>query len=76
VETNRLTHQASSDQPPTGQRQHGVGGCYVTPPPLEDVLFEQLSYLVSHASQNCPPGCAICARLSRVLAPLLEPFRT
>jgi hypothetical protein len=75
METNRSTHQASGSQPPASQRPQGVGGCYLTPPPLEDVLFEQLHYLISHASQDCPAGCAICHRLSRVLAPLLEPFR-
>ena len=74
METNGSTHPASGRQPPA-TRQRGVGGSYMTPTPLGDVLFEQLRYLISHASQECPPGCAICARLGRVLGPLLEPFR-
>jgi len=75
METNHSTHQAHGSDSPATQRQRGVGGCYVTPPPLQDVLFEQLSYLISHAGCGCPAGCATCDRLSRVLAPLLEPFR-
>ena len=75
METDHSTHQARGNQTPATQRQPAVSGCYLSSPPLEEVLFEQLHYLVSHASHECPRGCAICHRLSRVLGPLLEPFR-
>jgi hypothetical protein len=61
---------------PAKRRQAGAGGCYLAPAPLKTVLFEQLDFLIAHAGQDCPPGCATCRRLSRVLTPLLEPFRS
>ncbi len=48
--------------------------CYTGPAPLADVMFEQLEYLVDHASANCPPGCSECARLAQVEKWLLRPF--
>ena len=75
METDHPTNQASGRRAAAAQRPRGVRGCYITPSPLGDVLFEQLRYLISHSSQECPAGCATCARLGRVMAPLLEPFR-
>jgi len=76
MNVNHSTHPANGSRPSATERPLTVGGCYVAPPPLADVLFEQLDYLVSHALQGCEPGCPICERLIRVLGPLLEPFRT
>lgn len=42
--------------------------------PLGDILQEQLDYLIAHATQACPPGCADCARLQQVKSWLLLPF--
>jgi hypothetical protein len=46
----------------------------VQPAPLSDILYEQLDYLIAHATQACPPGCADCARLQQVKIWLLLPF--
>ena len=48
---------------------------FVQPAPLGDILREQLDYLISHATQACPPGCADCARLQQAKNWLLIPFR-
>jgi hypothetical protein len=47
---------------------------FMQPAPLGDILHEQLDYLVAHATQACPPGCADCARLQQVKSWLLLPF--
>ena len=47
---------------------------FIQPAPLGDILFEQLDYLVAHATQACAPGCADCARLQQVKSWLLLPF--
>ena len=76
MEANHSTHRAGGGGPRAAQRRHpGLGGCYVTPSPLEDVLFEQLRYLISHAGHRPSGHCPDCDRLDRVLGPLLEPFR-
>jgi hypothetical protein len=54
---------------------HGGGFRYFAPAPLEDVLFEQLEFLLGHASSACAPDCPDCARLETVRRSLLEPFR-
>ena len=47
---------------------------FTQPASLGDILHEQLDYLVDHAAQACPPGCADCARLQQVKSWLLLPF--
>jgi hypothetical protein len=47
---------------------------FIQPAPLGDILFEQLEYLVAHATQACAPGCSDCARLQQVKSWLLLPF--
>jgi len=42
---------------------------------VEDVLYDQLDYLVAHTGRLCPPGCPECARREQVKAWLLMPFR-
>src|SRR5262245_33317872 len=43
---------------------------------LTDVLFDQLDHLVSHAEQDCPPGCSDCERLEQIKRLLLAPFES
>jgi len=47
---------------------------FVEPASLNDVLFDQLEYLVSHAGEECPAGCPDCHRLEQVKKLLLVPF--
>lgn len=75
MEANHSTHPAGGGGPRATERHPGVRGCYLTPSPLEDVLFEQLRYLISHAGHHPSERCSDCDRLDRVLGPLLEPFR-
>jgi hypothetical protein len=48
---------------------------YLESAPLDEVMFEQLEYLLAHPSANCTPECAECARLMNVEKFLLLPFR-
>jgi len=41
-----------------------------------DVMFDQLEYLVNHADEKCSSQCRDCARLEQVRHWLLLPFRT
>lgn len=43
--------------------------------PLEDVLFDQLEFLVGHRSLHCQESCPECVRLEQVKEWLLLPFR-
>jgi hypothetical protein len=59
---------------PPIDRSTGRSMPFIEPAPLVDVLFDQLEYLVSHASRGCPPGCPDCSRLEQVEKLLLIPF--
>ena len=48
---------------------------YIDAGPIDDILHEQLDYLIAHASESCAPGCSDCARLQQVQGWLLLPFR-
>jgi hypothetical protein len=51
--------------------------CYIEQAPTIDVLYEQLSWLLSHRlhlDQPCSEGCSECKRLEQVKAWLLTPF--
>ena len=48
--------------------------CYIEPAEAEDVMFEQLGWLLDHADGSCPAGCRECARLETVKRLLLQPF--
>jgi len=52
-------------------RKHG---CYIDPPPVLDIMLEQLHFLVQHDTDNCEPSCADCARVAEVRKLLLQPF--
>ena len=62
--------------PGPNDRGAGPSTSYIKPVPLVDVLFDQLEYLVTHASQQCLPGCRDCARLEQVEKLLLVPFES
>ena len=51
------------------------GSCYTKSASLVDVMFDQLEWLICHASGKCPPGCPHCARFEQVKNLLLMPFR-
>ena len=51
--------------PPTSQYE-GRSSCYIDPASLEDVMFDQLEWLLEQASASCSPECPHCARLERV----------
>jgi hypothetical protein len=48
---------------------------YVAPGPLDEILHEQLDYLIAHSAASCAPGCSDCVRLQQVQGWLLLPFR-
>ena len=48
---------------------------HLEPAPLDEILHEQLDYLIAHAAQSCAPGCPDCARFQQVQYGLLLPFR-
>ena len=48
--------------------------CYTEPAPADEVMMEQLEYLLRHARDGRHKGCAECARLDSIGAALLAPF--
>ena len=48
---------------------------YIEAAPTTNVMFDQLEYLVGHASQGCRAGCQDCIRLREIEGWLLQPFR-
>jgi hypothetical protein len=59
--------------PPTGVNEGP--SCYIEPASLVEVMFDQLAWLLEHASASCSPECPHCARLEKVKNLLLEPFQ-
>lgn len=52
-----------------------MAAAYIAAAPLLDVMVEQLEYLVTHESPECPTGwCPDCRRSAHIQALLLEPF--
>jgi hypothetical protein len=43
----------------------------IEPAPRNDVLIDQLEYLVSHTGPECPLGCPDCDRLGQIKKLLL-----
>jgi hypothetical protein len=52
----------------------GRRSCYIEPASLEEVMFDQLAWLLEHASASCSPDCPHCARLQKVKNLLFVPF--
>ena len=48
--------------------------CYIEPAEADDVMFEQLQWLLDHADGSCAAGCRECTRLETVKRLLLQPF--
>jgi hypothetical protein len=48
--------------------------CYIEPAWLEEVMFDQLAWLLEHTSASCYSECPHFARLEKVKNPLFEPF--
>jgi hypothetical protein len=59
--------------PPTNLNE-GRRSCYIEPASLEEVMFDQLAWLLEHTSASCSPECPHCARLEKVKNLLFEPF--
>jgi hypothetical protein len=47
---------------------------YVDPAPQDEVMMEQLEYLLLHRRSGRHPKCRECARLEKIGAQLLAPF--
>ena len=60
--------------PPTSQYE-GRSSCYIDPASLEDVMFDQLEWLLEHASSGCARKCPHCLRLEQLKDLLLLPFQ-
>ena len=60
--------------PPTSLNE-GRRCCYIEPASLVEVMFDQLAWLLEHASASCSPECPHCARLEKVKNLLLVPFQ-
>ena len=48
--------------------------CYTQPAPADEVMMEQLEFLLLHARKGRHLACAECARLDRIGSVLLAPF--
>lgn len=48
---------------------------YTEPAPTDEVMMEQLEYLLLHVRNGRHPECVACARLDRIGAVLLAPFQ-
>jgi hypothetical protein len=62
-------HPAIKAQPEIRQ-----ASCYTEPAPADEVMMEQLEYLLLHARNGRHPECRECARLDRIGPVLLSPF--
>jgi hypothetical protein len=60
--------------PPTSLSE-GRRFCYIEPPSLVEVMFDQLAWLLEHASAGCAPECPHSARLEKIKNLLLVPFQ-
>jgi hypothetical protein len=63
-----------SETPGEPQPQARRRGCYTQPAPADEVMMEQLEFLLLHARKGRHPACSECARLDRIGSVLLAPF--
>jgi hypothetical protein len=61
----------TSRQAPLATRR---SSCYTQPAPADEVMMEQLEFLLLHARKGRHLACAECARLDRIGSVLLAPF--
>jgi hypothetical protein len=48
--------------------------CYINPAPHDEVMMEQLEYLLLHCRSGRHSHCPDCARLEKISRHLLSPF--
>ncbi len=51
-----------------------LASCYAQPAPADEVMMEQLEFLLLHARKGRHLACSECARLDRIGSVLLAPF--
>jgi hypothetical protein len=51
-----------------------LASCYMQPAPADEVMMEQLEFLLLHARKGRHLACPECARLDRIGSVLLAPF--
>jgi hypothetical protein len=51
-----------------------ITSCYTEPAPADEVMLEQLEFLLLHSRKGRHLGCSECARLDRIGSVLLSPF--
>ena len=68
-----MTKLITQPGPPTSLNEDRRS-CYINPASLVEVMFDQLAWLLEHASARCSPECPDCARLEKVKNLLLAPF--
>ena len=80
MNSERPTADTQSQNPATSESVRSRSDCYVMGSSMNDVLFDQLDYLLAHAAEHadapCGPECMDCGRLQQVRNWLLMPFRT
>ena len=59
---------------PPSNLNEGRRSCYIEPASLEEVMFDQLAWLLEHTSATCSQECPHCARLQKVKNLLFGPF--
>jgi hypothetical protein len=74
----RTTAMESIRQPRLGEAVEPdiSAGRYLEESPKDDVMMEQLEYLLRHVRTGCTGQCTVCVRLQKVSRYLLSPFRT
>jgi len=78
----RPTANAQSQSTIASQPAASRSECYIAAPPMNDVMFDQLEYLLAHTAerasggQRCAPECMDCGRLQQVRNWLLLPFHS
>jgi hypothetical protein len=68
-----MTKPITKPAPPTSLNEDRRS-YYIAPASLVEVMFDQLAWLLEHASASCSPECPQCARLEKVKNLLLAPF--
>jgi hypothetical protein len=63
-----------SESPIGSQPGARSASCYTPAAPTDEVMMEQLEYLLLHARKGRHLACAECARLDRIGSVLLAPF--
>ena len=69
METFQQSEPAIEAQP--GAR---LASCYAQPAPTDEVMMEQLEFLLLHARHGRHAACSACVRLEQIGSVLLAPF--